>query len=196
MDRKVTAQFLTSRFAAVAVLLSLVLVSGAGTAQEGFELPPGMEPQGADPWTRDPERLEPWTLETSPPRLEPRAKRHREFLQAGVPLEYRAHRSPYPATTAVIRDGGRLYAALCAQCHGSDGLGGGDAGLDLTPSPALLAQLMDIQGAVDEYLLWTVSEGGAAFGTAMPAFRDALTETEIWQIVGYMRAGFPTIPAP
>ena len=67
----------------------------------------------------------------------------------------------------------------------------GDAGLDLVPSPALLARLMDVQGTVDEYLLWTISEGGAPFGTAMPAFKNRLTEDQIWQIVAYLRAGFP-----
>ena len=156
------------------------------SAQEGFPLPPGM-----DLWEGDPDALQPWDLEKSPPPLVPRAKRHREYLQAGVPLEYRAHRSPFPAAGAVILDGGRLYAQHCAKCHGSAGLGGGDAGLDLTPSPALLARLMDVQGAVDEYLLWSIAEGGGAFGTDMPAFKNKLSETEIWQIVAYMRAGFP-----
>jgi mono/diheme cytochrome c family protein len=44
--------------------------------------------------------------------------------------------------------------------------------------------------SVDEYLLWTISEGGAQFGTEMPAFKGILTEPQIWQIVTYMRTGF------
>jgi len=108
-----------------------------------------------------------------------------------VPLEYRNRRSLYPAATMVIRDGGRLCSDHCLSCHGADGLGDGDAGLDLRPSPALLARMIDGQGTVDEYLLWTISEGGAQFGTAMPAFKATLTELQIWQIAGYMRAGFP-----
>jgi mono/diheme cytochrome c family protein len=46
--------------------------------------------------------------------------------------------------------------------------------------------------AGDEYLLWTVSEGGKAFETAMPAFKDSLSEDQIWSIIAYMRAGFPS----
>ena len=46
--------------------------------------------------------------------------------------------------------------------------------------------------AGDEYLLWTVSEGGQRFGTDMPAFKDTLTEDQIWSIIAYMRAGFPS----
>ena len=181
------------RLLSVAVLCGLLFgpaplepMLAVAIAQEQIEVPPGM-----DLWGGDPKELPAWKLEQSPPRLVPRAKRHREFLQAGVPLEYRNHRSPYPAAAMVTRDGGRLYRNHCLDCHGVDGLGEGDAALDLTPSPALLARMIDVQGTVDEYLLWTISEGGAQFGTAMPAFKTTLTETQIWQIVGYMRAGFP-----
>lgn len=46
--------------------------------------------------------------------------------------------------------------------------------------------------SLDEYLLWSVPEGGAAFGSNMPAFKDKLTPDEIWKVVTYMRAGFPS----
>ena len=164
-----------------------------------FALPGGMAlaqnqpplPQGMSLWEGDPADLPKWSLERSPPKLEARAKRHREFLQAGVPLEYRSVVDPYPMTSGAIRDGGVLYAVHCASCHGKDGRGDGDAGLDLLPSPALLARLMEQQGAVDEYMLWTISEGGLPFDTGMPAFKQKLSEREIWQVVTYMRAGFP-----
>ena len=44
----------------------------------------------------------------------------------------------------------------------------------LYPSPALLAHLLRMPQAVDEYLLWAISEGGDPFGTAMPAFKGPL----------------------
>jgi mono/diheme cytochrome c family protein len=47
--------------------------------------------------------------------------------------------------------------------------------------------------SVDEYLLWSTSEGGVQFGTEMPAFKTVLTERQIWQIVIYMRADFPNV---
>ena len=77
------------------------------------------------------------------------------------------------------------------RCHGEQGLGDGEAGGDLTPSPALLGHLVQQPIAVDQYLLWSISEGGREFGTAMPAFKDKLTQDEIWQIIAYLRAGFP-----
>jgi hypothetical protein len=72
-------------------------------------------------------------------------------------------------------------------------LGNGDLAQALSPSPALLAYLIQQPFAIDQYLLWSISEGGKQFGTAMPAFKDVLTEQQIWQIVAYLRAGFPAI---
>ena len=84
-----------------------------------------------------------------------------------------------------------LYGENCASCHGPTGQGDGEAGRALNPSPALLSHMIRMPMAVDEYLLWTISEGGEPFGTDMPAFKDALTPEEIWKVIAFMRAGFP-----
>lgn len=180
----------------LAALLLLALAALAAPVQPGAqtEAPADDREQrmpGLDPWNQPAGNLPQWDLQNPPPPLQPRAKRHLEFIQAGVPVEYRSLRSPYPQAGKVIAAGGGLYAANCASCHGAAGRGDGDAALDLVPSPALLARLMDAQGSVDEYLLWTIAEGGAPFSTAMPAFKGRLSEDQIWQIVAYMRAGFP-----
>lgn len=83
------------------------------------------------------------------------------------------------------------YAKQCASCHGAQGMGDGEAGRGLSPSPALLAYMIQMPMSVDEYMLWTISDGGKEFGTAMPDFKDKLSEEEIWQIVAFMRSGFP-----
>jgi mono/diheme cytochrome c family protein len=36
--------------------------------------------------------------------------------------------------------------------------------------------------------MWAIGEGGAAMGTAMPAFKGALSETERWKIIRYLEA--------
>jgi mono/diheme cytochrome c family protein len=46
--------------------------------------------------------------------------------------------------------------------------------------------------SVDEYLLWSIAEGGKQFDTEMPAFKNILSHEEIWKIIAYMRAGFPS----
>ncbi len=148
-----------------------------------------------DFWCCEVEPLPGWAAEPSEPVLADRAERHRTFMRNGVPIEYRGRTSPYPAVSRVIDDGGRLYREHCAACHGSKGLGDGKAGKDLTPSPALLAYLIERPMAVDEYLLWTISEGGESLGTEMPAFKGALDDRQIWQIVAYLRAGLPAADA-
>lgn len=122
-------------------------------------------------------------------------QRHWTFMHDGPPKEYETARSTVPKTPESIAAGGTLYAEHCASCHGKSGLGDGIAGKSLTPSPALLAYMIQRPIAVDSYLLWSIAEGGKAFNTAMPAFKDTLTREEIWKIVAYMRAGFPPAKA-
>ena len=180
----------TSRLRLTATLCVLVFGVNASPGMAADELQRELVP-GLDLWTQEREAAPYWDSKETTPDLLSRAARHREFMAAGAPVEYRSHINPYPAATMVIQDGGKLYKAYCATCHGAKGLGDGDAGRDLTPSPALLAYMIKRRRSVDEYLLWSISEGGAQFGTEMPAYKDMLTDQEIWQIVTYMRAGFP-----
>ncbi|MHA1567203.1 MAG: c-type cytochrome [Alphaproteobacteria bacterium] len=178
---------------------NLRLAAALGLSIFGLGISPGMAIDGIRPelvpgldlWTEQRQAAPYWQLEQAPPDLNSRAQRHREFLEGGVPLEYRSQTNPYPAATKFIREGSKLYKSHCQSCHDPNGLGDGEAGRDLTPSPALLAYMIDQRRSVDEYLLWTISDGGAQFGTEMPAFKDALKDQQIWQIVTYMRAGFP-----
>jgi mono/diheme cytochrome c family protein len=164
---------------------------GAGGAGAQLRDPP----LGWDMWDPDWTRREEWRPERMDPSLRWRMTRHEEFLREGVPEAYSGARNPLPRTPETIRQGGALYLERCAGCHDPSGMGHGDAGLALYPSPALLADLIRMPQAVDEYLLWAISEGGAPFGTKMPAFKDTLSQEQMWQIIAYMRAGFPALDA-
>ena len=72
-----------------------------------------------------------------------------------------------------------------------DWMGGGDPGKALSPSPALLAYMIRRPISVDEYLLWSIADGGAQFKSKMPAFKGKLSPDDVWRVVAYMRAGFP-----
>lgn len=152
-------------------------------------------PLGWDMWDPDWTRRETWHPERMDQGQRWRTTRHQAFLRDGVPAAYRGASNPVPTTPDAIRQGRELYLERCAGCHDPSGMGHGDAGLALYPSPALLADLIRMPQAVDEYLLWAISEGGAPFGTQMPAFKNALSQEQIWQIIAYMRAGFPTLGA-
>ena len=70
------------------------------------------------------------------------------------------------------------------------GSGDGPLGKQLLPQPANLALTRRLPIATDAFFYWTLSEGGQPFGTAMPAFGERLSDTEIWQITHYVNAGF------
>ncbi len=143
-----------------------------------------------DMWQR-PTSEPAWTGEDAAAAYALRSKRHKAFMQGGVPPEYRNARSPYPAADRLVGEGGALYAEHCAGCHGPEGFGDGVAAMDLRPTPTFLAFMIESPDLVDEYLMWTIAEGGAQFDTEMPAYKDALDTRDIWKIVVYMRAGFP-----
>lgn len=125
------------------------------------------------------------------PQQRSRMVRHRTYMIEGVPEDYQGAASPVGKSRKAVAMGARLYTMHCSGCHGRKGRGSGDAGMTLKPSRALKTYISRRPWAADEYLLWSVAEGGVAFDSAMPAFRQQLTTRQIWQIIAYMRAGFP-----
>ncbi|MEX2454005.1 MAG: cytochrome c [Rhodospirillaceae bacterium] len=132
-----------------------------------------------------------WGADIDSPSVRARMQRHWTYMYNGVPERFRNARPPRPATLKRIAEGRDIYARDCAGCHRMDGMGGGDAALGLAPSPALLSYLIQRPGAADEYLLWTVADGGRLFGTGMPEYASRLATDDIWKVVAFMRAGFP-----
>jgi mono/diheme cytochrome c family protein len=135
-----------------------------------------------------------WGPGTMPPGMRARLLRHHTYMQYGLQPEYQGAKSTVGNDRLTIEAGASLYAQRCASCHGRQGMGDGDAPRSLLPSPALLAFVIQRPISVDEYLLWSIAEGRKQFDTEMPAFKTILTRDEIWQIIAYMRAGFPLDP--
>ncbi len=114
--------------------------------------------------------------------------RHRIIRHGGgVPAPYNGIRNPLKATKANIDTGAKLYAEQCATCHGKTGEGDGEGGKELNPKPANLAFIMDRWIATDDFLMWSIAEGGEKLKTDMPPFKDVLTAEERWQIIHYMQ---------
>jgi mono/diheme cytochrome c family protein len=174
-----------------ALVCSLVLVTtitAGASAQTGSQ--PPKEPS-VDFWQPLWMQRELWGPGTMPPGMRARLLRHYTFMHYGVQKEYLGAKSTVGNQKEVLEEGAKIYSQRCAGCHGKQGLGDGDAPRSLLPSPALLAFMIQRPIAVDEYLLWSIAEGGKQFDTEMPAFKDTLTREDIWKIVAYMRAGFP-----
>lgn len=173
---------------ALAALVPLVLAT-ASVAQQPGDKPPAKP--AFDYWQPDWMVRELWGPGRMPRGMMVRLLRHTTFMQYGVGAPYEGKTSTVANSPETLEEGRRIYAADCASCHGPKGLGNGEGAYSLSPSPALLAYMIQRPIAVDEYLLWSISEGGKQFDTKMPAFKDTLSEDDIWRVVAYMRAGFP-----
>ena len=170
-----------------ALILTALVFAGASSSF-------GQEPEPGGPsnlWQPGPSTG--WNLKALSAAQQQRLLRSSAFINKEVPEAYLKASNDVGYTTKAIAEGGPLYSANCRRCHGETGLGNGELAQDLSPSPALLAYLVQQPIAVDQYLLWTISEGGKQFGTAMPAFKTVLTQNQIWQVIAYLRAGFPAI---
>ena len=81
----------------------------------------------------------------------------------------------------------RLWAGLCATCHGADGRGSWRAALFLV-RPGDLTDRAGVGAQSDQYLFDLIKHGGAPIGRpGMPAFGAALTAEDIRALVAYVR---------
>ena len=137
------------------------------------------------------------------------AERAEYVARNGIPKTYRNLRRPKASRNDISR-GAALYAENCASCHGIRGNGDGPDGKELNPGPPSLRNLAMMGGGrgkmmmgrgrgnmmmggrrnLDAYVFWTISEGGEALETTMPAFRETLTRKQRWQIINYILGGF------
>lgn len=118
--------------------------------------------------------------------------RNRAAMMGGVPAPYTELSNPLPKTQATVERGAKVYADNCASCHGETGHGDGPAGRGLTPPPYNLALLSRMpMGNWDPFMYWTVAEGGAPIGSAMPAFKSSLSKEDTWAVIAYIQARLP-----
>jgi mono/diheme cytochrome c family protein len=170
------------------MIVALVCLTVAAIGQDG------QRPPDFDYWQPEWMTRHLWEPGRMPKGLETRLLRHKAFVELGAAKDYQGMRSTVGQSPSVSVAGRKLYAQHCAGCHGMNGMGKGDMGKALSPSPALLAYMITKPIAVDEYLLWSISEGGKQFGSGMPSFKETLPREDIWKIITYMRAGFPDAP--
>ncbi len=92
--------------------------------------------------------------------------------------------NPIQPISASVAAGEAIYRAHCQSCHGIVGAGDGPAAAALTPRPADLRIHM-AAGHTDGQLFYWITEGFK--GTAMPAFKNVLSEEERWHAINFIR---------
>jgi mono/diheme cytochrome c family protein len=100
-----------------------------------------------------------------------RAQAHNPPKAQADTFEYQWTENPFAGDEEEIADGQRLYKNTCYICH----LENGGRGPNLKKSKL-----------VDTAFIRIVREGRK--GTQMPAWREKLTEEEMWKIYAYIRA--------
>ncbi|MGQ0563399.1 MAG: c-type cytochrome [Gemmatimonadota bacterium] len=110
----------------------------------------------------------------------------RVALVLGALLSWPSHAS------AQDHPGKATYEKWCAGCHGSDGQGAGDAAARMLPRPRDFVkaqyQIRTTRSGslpADEDIMRVIEEGMP--GTAMPGWKDALSETERRDLLAYLK---------
>jgi mono/diheme cytochrome c family protein len=93
---------------------------------------------------------------------------------------------PIIVTEKLLATGQTLYAQTCSRCHGTDGQG-------TRRAPALNVQTFFDKVTTDQAMIQIVTSGVP--GTAMPAWGDRMSVSEIEAIVAYVRNWESTAPA-
>ena len=106
---------------------------------------------------------------------------------------------PYDDAAAVAR-GAAIYEASCAACHGANLEGQAEWRTARTPEGRALAPPHDEDGHTwhhpDEQLIEITKVGTAAvvgngYESDMSGFGDVLTDTEIREVLGYIKSNWP-----
>ena len=100
---------------------------------------------------------------------------------AGIAFDGAERRAEPSAAAASVARGRTLFVERCASCHGSEGHGGGPVGKFFPPAPDLGYPV--IQAHPDGYLYATLLLGGRA----MPIVREGLSQTDLWDLVHFVR---------
>lgn len=90
--------------------------------------------------------------------------------------------NPLKDDVAAAKNGKKIYAQLCAVCHGLKGKGDGIAAASLNPKPANFNNA-EIQKQTDGAIFWKITNGR----TPMASYKESLGETQRWQLVNYIR---------
>jgi mono/diheme cytochrome c family protein len=99
-----------------------------------------------------------------------------------VPAESKTKVNPVKSSAESISDGKALYIKHCQSCHGKTGLGDGPKSKLLdTFSGDMTATAYQSQTDGEHFYKTKVGRGD------MPAYKDKLSDEDIWSIVNYMR---------
>jgi mono/diheme cytochrome c family protein len=97
--------------------------------------------------------------------------------------------NPIRPSSGSIATGQALFATNCVPCHGESGRGDGPIAETLNPRPSDLTQHAIAGIHTDAQLFEWITNGFP--GSRMPAFGSALSDTDRWHLVNFIRTLAP-----
>jgi len=115
---------------------------------------------------------------------------HPTLLQEYEKLENPFANADEETKRKCIEEGKHLYQQNCRPCHGSKADGNGPFANAFRLRPINFTDPGTIATVVENFAFWRIKEGGPGlpavstpWDSAMPAWKDVLTDTQIWKII-------------
>ena len=93
----------------------------------------------------------------------------------------------------LVKEGGDVYYKNCHYCHGDKLDGQGQYAQGFNPLPLNFQDVGTIAQLQESYLFWRIATGGPGLPkeatpwlSAMPVWKDFLTEDEIWKVILFL----------
>lgn len=103
---------------------------------------------------------------------------YRDLLEAAV------RRNPMAGSAQSVERGKALWKQDCEVCHGAQGRGDGLATATLPRKPKDLTRIAKPPVFPDGVVAYRIANGG----DIMPAWKSALSERDIWDLVSFIRS--------
>ena len=106
--------------------------------------------------------------------------------QAAGQVDAKAVKNPVPAVKESIERGNAVFQQFCARCHGPEGKGDGRQAPEGS-HPANLSDDHWDHGSTDGEIFMTIHDGvGPKYD--MDSYEGKITDTDIWNLVNYLRS--------
>lgn len=99
-------------------------------------------------------------------------------------LEAQKLKNPEAVNAETIEAGRKLFQRYCASCHGAGGKGDGGMALSGGTPSDLTDETWDY-GSTDGEIFVAIRDG---VSSDMLAYKERLTDKQIWQVVGFVRS--------
>jgi mono/diheme cytochrome c family protein len=112
-----------------------------------------------------------------------------------APDDAKRVQNPVKVTPEGMAEATEIFRDTCSLCHGPHGAGDGSLAKTLPQKPANFTDPKLMKDVTDGELFWKMSKGRGV----MPAWEDQFSETQLWELVNYLRTLLPkpaSAPAP